>query len=547
MPWTWTGDAHNGRWDDPSNWSNSGTDFGYPTLEGDGTVNISGSPTIDLNSFQSINQLNIAPGSNPTLTNGTLYVNLLNPSAGATLKLGHGTMVGSTGGFSMVGAGTATISGGTFNSGNTATINAGQTLALTGDTGFTVGNVAGSGTLLLNDASATLTDGGFAGTITFLASGHGGNSQNTLTVPNYDNVSQGNGITQIANLGYGDRIYAGGDQLELKANGDGTYSLIDTHYGQYTTTLSGDVTLAPGTVLADFVNHGGYFSYNGSAPCFLAGTMIATPQGEVAVETLKVGDLVLNAAGAARPVQWIGHRVLSGPFVTSGRVPQPIRFTAGSLGRGLPRRDLLVSPDHCMVLKGHLVRAESLVNGATIRRESGHAEIPYFHVELATHDVILAEGAPAETFRDDNSRILFQNDRAEVAALPPTEPCLPLLEEGQALAELRAGLEYAAVQTVWLPEEGSVRIAVIPGMVALRLRSPAARMGGDSRLLGAAISEILRDGAPVDLAGPALTAGWHGAETGWRWTDGAGLVLTEGAAFIELTVVSIAREQRDAA
>ncbi|GLK86363.1 Hint domain-containing protein [Ancylobacter defluvii] len=119
--------------------------------------------------------------------------------------------------------------------------------------------------------------------------------------------------------------------------------------------------------------------------CFLTGTRIATPTGEVAIETLKAGDLVLTSEGAARPVRWLARQTVSRLFADPLRV-LPIRIVAGALGENLPRRDLFVSADHALLVDGVLVQAGALVNGTSIAR---HDVLPinfvYYHVELDDH------------------------------------------------------------------------------------------------------------------------------------------------------------------
>jgi hypothetical protein len=146
-----------------------------------------------------------------------------------------------------------------------------------------------------------------------------------------------------------------------------------------------------------------------SVLCFLGGTMIATPHGEAAVETLKAGDLILTADGRTVPVRWIGINTVATRFADTQR-NMPIRITAGALGENLPRRDLLVSPDHALFIEGVLVQASALINDVTIHRETRMPEIfRYYHIETAAHDLILAEGAAAETFVDNVSRMAFDN------------------------------------------------------------------------------------------------------------------------------------------
>ncbi|MGF9762733.1 Ig-like domain-containing protein [Microvirga sp. 0TCS3.31] len=143
--------------------------------------------------------------------------------------------------------------------------------------------------------------------------------------------------------------------------------------------------------------------------CFYPGTLIRTPDGEVAVETLKIGDLILNVEGKAMPVRWMGRQTVSTRFADPLRV-LPIRIIAGALGENLPARDLLVSPDHALLIDGILVHAGALVNGTTVRRDGGvPTTFTYHHVELADHSLILAEGVPAETFVDNVDRMGFDN------------------------------------------------------------------------------------------------------------------------------------------
>ncbi len=143
--------------------------------------------------------------------------------------------------------------------------------------------------------------------------------------------------------------------------------------------------------------------------CFLPGTLIATPDGERAIETLSEGDLVLTNGGATAPVRWMFVQTVSTRFADPLRVA-PIRIRAGALGAGSPRRVLLVSTDHALLIDGVLVQAGALVNGGTVVRETGLPErIVYYHLELADHALVLAEGVAAETFVDTVTRRRFDN------------------------------------------------------------------------------------------------------------------------------------------
>ena len=143
--------------------------------------------------------------------------------------------------------------------------------------------------------------------------------------------------------------------------------------------------------------------------CFCAGTLISTGRGEVAVETLKRGDMVLTTKGQVVPVSWVGRQTVSTRFADPLRV-LPIRIKAGALRDSVPSRDLLLSPDHAILVGDILVQAGALVNGTSIIRETNVPQtFTYFHVELDDHSLILAENTPAETFIDNVDRLAFDN------------------------------------------------------------------------------------------------------------------------------------------
>ena len=182
-----------------------------------------------------------------------------------------------------------------------------------------------------------------------------------------------------------------------------------------------------------------------SIACYVRGTRIATPSGDVAVENLRVTGSVLTASGVARPICWIGRRSYAGRFLAANPNVRPVRFRSGSLGDGLPRRDLLVSPDHAMFLDCVLIPARHLTNGTTICEDAALDRVDYFHIELEDHDVILAEGAPSETFIDDASRGMFHN-AADYLQLFPGAPkatgfCAPRVESGCELEAIRTRLK----------------------------------------------------------------------------------------------------------
>ncbi|MDE2333367.1 MAG: Hint domain-containing protein [Rhodospirillales bacterium] len=155
--------------------------------------------------------------------------------------------------------------------------------------------------------------------------------------------------------------------------------------------------------------------------CFATGTGITTSRGRVAVEALRVGDLVLTAAGRLAPVRWLGHRRTSLSRHPHPHDVMPVRVRAGAFGNGLPCRDLVLSPDHAVLVDGSLVPVRHLVNGQSITQERREA-ITYWHVELDRHDVILAESLPCETYLDTGNRGAFDNAAGAVALHPDFSP-----------------------------------------------------------------------------------------------------------------------------
>lgn len=155
--------------------------------------------------------------------------------------------------------------------------------------------------------------------------------------------------------------------------------------------------------------------------CFAAGTLIATPSSETTVETLQIGDLIRTADGRDVRVKWVGRQTIVKPF--AGAMAQLVRITAGTLGN---HSDLFVTGDHGMVIPsssksvgenqngGYIITASALVNGTTIDwvplSDTPERQIVY-HIETENHDVILANGAPSETYLDTPGRASFDNYR----------------------------------------------------------------------------------------------------------------------------------------
>lgn len=146
-------------------------------------------------------------------------------------------------------------------------------------------------------------------------------------------------------------------------------------------------------------------------PCFLRGTLIATPTGDRAIDSLRIGDRVITADDGVAALKWIGVRRFRGRFFRWPEGLRPVLVKRGALGRGLPRRDLYLSPNHALLIDGMLVEAHLLVNGTSIVRfnPGPGAAVEYFNPEIAGHGAVLAEGAAAETYLDRGNREAFGN------------------------------------------------------------------------------------------------------------------------------------------
>jgi Hint domain len=145
--------------------------------------------------------------------------------------------------------------------------------------------------------------------------------------------------------------------------------------------------------------HGSGNPHGDVGHCFLRGTSILTPTGEVRVEELSIGDLVETVRGTAAPVKWIGHRSYKTCGSSWHKSVMPICVRRHSLFERTPLRDLYLSPRHSLLIDGVLIQVQDLVNGLSIAPALpvGIETIEYFHIVLDSHEVVLADGAPVET------------------------------------------------------------------------------------------------------------------------------------------------------
>jgi hypothetical protein len=318
--------------------------------------------------------------------------------------------------------------------------------------------------------------------------------------------------------------------------------------------------------------------------CYAAGTRILTVRGEVAIEDLRVGDLVVTFAGSGaplKPVRWVGYRHVDLTTHPSPEQVRPVRLAAGTLAPGLPHRDLVLSPGHAICIDDQLIDVERLLNGVTVTQDMEATSVTYYHIELDEHDLVLAEGVFSETYLDTGNRGQFANAGNIIALHPDFLPqqdkavgaCRPWLTDGPRLAAIRARLIGVITADGYrVTEEADLHLEAggwrghpeaadaakfrftLPRVASdLHLRSRVWMPGGlsaeseDMRRLGVRVRQMVAIGPAgrraIALDDPALGTGFYPVERdgddAWRWTNGAALIpagLLGDATALEVTL-----------
>jgi uncharacterized repeat protein (TIGR03803 family) len=420
---------------------------------------------------------------------------------------------------------------------------------------------------------------GFGTVFELQPNGNGGYTDTTLAIFTGANWAdpEGSLIADAAGDLFGTTESGGssndGTVFELKPNGNGGYTdttLVNFDGANGANPVGSLIANAAGDVLDGTTSSGGAYddgtvfeiTLNNPIACFLAGSLVATPDGEVAVERLSAGDRVTTRNGEARRIVWIGTgKVLA----TRGRrsAATPVIVRKGALADNVPHTDLRVTKAHGLYFDGVLIPVEFLVNHRTILWDDHAQEVTIYHIELATHDIILANGTPAESYRDDGNRWLFHNANSGWD-LPPNEPCVPVMTGGSVVDAVwrrlldRAGPRRSLTLTddadlhlvadgrpVEVHEQtGGIHVFRLPAVpstlsIASRAASPAELgLARDPRRLGVAVRGIaISQGTllrTIDASDERLDDGFHAFECGegYRWTDGlASLPLSLFAGF----------------
>lgn len=208
-----------------------------------------------------------------------------------------------------------------------------------------------------------------------------------------------------------------GDSVTVDVPGQGTIVYTGTTFylqnGDVVFTPTGST---PGQVLYDGTVTATTFvtTPSGELPvgdlgprCFVQGTRIETPRGPIPVEDLTVGDLVLTLDRGAQPIRALNRRIIDADTLSEAPKLGPVQVSKGALGGGLPTRDLLLSPQHRVLMRSRIVErmygvSEVLAPVAQLTRMPGIERVmpqgvTYIHLVLDDHEVLISEGAPTET------------------------------------------------------------------------------------------------------------------------------------------------------
>jgi T5SS/PEP-CTERM-associated repeat protein len=485
-------------------------------MAGTGTLSVSDSGLVRVGTILSLGQANTGTATVNIDATGMIEVGGTGAGLAGTLRINAGAL--------LIGQGI--VNGGVRNDG--AIVATGGALHF--------GAITGAGTIGI-EAGATLDLGSLAaGTVTF-------NGAGMLRIG-----SPGAFAGAIVVGAQGGTIDLVGVSVTGSSLSGGLLNLVTT-----TGTLTFAVSGAFAVSSADDTASGTNVMLTGAAPCFHHGTRLLTPDGDIRVEDVRPGDLVLTATGRSASVSWVGDRKVALRRHPRPQDVMPIRVAANAFGPGQPFRDLLLSPDHAVFMDGVLIPVRYLLNGVSVATAPAH-EAHYFHVELDRHDVILAEGLPCESYLDTGNRSAFDHGGPAMQLHPDfarkvwaTGACAELVLDGPVLEAVRShllarilddGHEMTAEADLHLLVDGRRLDAisrqgrrlefVLPGNTTdLRLISRSAVPAeiyadtDDRRLLGVAVTHLEVDNVAMPLGSPGAGSGWHAAEAGWCWTTGS--------------------------
>ena len=498
---------------------------------------VSGNVTI-LATLPALTANKVFVGGNATIQSGASLL------AGLEIDVTGGSATLSSGVIASALSGTTVnlTDGGSFTNGN----NLANVL-----TGSTINYGPGGGTFTVNGGGALIdlsstTINGFA-------------TNNGLNHLAFQNTSAAAATYQISNSGANQTIVvrdAGGNIIAQTTIAGQTLNT-----GTYTPGDPGPLTVGTNGSTLTITDQ--------AVVCFLAGTLIRTATGEVAIEKIQVGDEVfvsINGKDELRPVTWIGSgHVMSNPNRSLDMGGYPVRILKDAIAEGVPYQDLLVTAEHSFLFEGRLVPVRMLVNGRSIFYDLSLQTYAYYHVELAEHAIIHANGMLSESYLDTGNRKNFVDQHGVVpfpgkakdwavdAAAPLcvdrafVEPIFRAIEARAALrndplqsqpavltreADLHLVTESGRIIRQAREADGMALFMIPSNVRSVRIVSRASRPADtigpyvdDRRFLGVLVGGVtLQDGnvrREIDAhLVDGYLPGWSVQEGARRWTDG---------------------------
>jgi len=178
---------------------------------------------------------------------------------------------------------------------------------------------------------------------------------------------------------------------------------------------------------------------------FCPGTLLLTEGGEMPVEALAVGVRLITIredGPPAAPVVRVERRAVDFGRHPAPELARPVRVRAGAFAQAMPARDLRLAPNHAVYADGVLLAVLALCNGSTVFQETETSPVIYTRLELESHDVILAEGLPVASSLGSAGNAVALHPSFPLAPAP--DLCLPMLQDGQPVLEMRRVLAYRA-------------------------------------------------------------------------------------------------------
>jgi Hint domain len=306
------------------------------------------------------------------------------------------------------------LTGGTINV--VAAVTGSETFQLNGTASLNLyGSVAAGSTILMNGGSDTINVSGtfdginIGGTYAAL----GADPQQLLGPPAPPPMI---GAT-IYGFDATDQIHFQGISFTVASYANGTLSLLEGTTSVGSLTLSGDYLNDIFSVTGTTVVGRAEEIVTVSPACFAAGTRIATPRGEIPVESLCPGDEVTLASGGTAPIVWIGRRRIDCRSHPAPKHVWPVQVRHSAFAPEIPCRDLFLSPDHAVFVEDVLIPIKYLTNGDTIQ-QIPRDTVEYFHLELPAHDLVLADGLEVESYLDTGDRSSFENAGRVITLFP---------------------------------------------------------------------------------------------------------------------------------